>query len=128
MLPAVLVSVPVPTCFFHGGAHRFEVEPHLLQHAHRDPLPEFDQTEQDVLRADIVMMKTVGFLPGQRQHLLRAGVKLFIGSMRGMVRPVSSFRDVEIRRPETGNLRAQKLGAQLVAPGGLERAWAAYWM
>ena len=56
-----------------GGAHGLQVEPHLLEHADRDPLPELDQAEQDVLRADVVVVEAVGFLAGQRQHLLRAG-------------------------------------------------------
>ena len=92
MLPGRLGLRAGADLLFDGGAHRLEVEPHLLQHAHRDPLPELDQAEQDVLGADIVVVEAVGFLPGQRQHLLGAGREIvhWFHEMR-WVRTVSSF-------------------------------------
>ena len=81
---------------FHGGAHGLEVEAHLLQHAHGDALPQLDQPEQDVLGADIVVVEAVGFLAGQREHLLgarREVVHRFLGHVVKVgMRGISSVR------------------------------------
>jgi hypothetical protein len=57
---------------FHLGADGLEVEPHLLEHAHCHALPQLDQPEEEVLGADVVVVEAVGFLAGERQHLLGA--------------------------------------------------------
>ncbi len=57
---------------FDGAAHGLQVEPHLLEHADRHALPQLDETEQNMLRADIGVVEAVGFLAGQCEHLLGA--------------------------------------------------------
>jgi hypothetical protein len=56
--------------FLDGGAHGLKVEAHFLKNAHSDALAEFDEAEKDVLGADVVVVKTVGFLAREREHLL----------------------------------------------------------
>jgi len=50
----------------------FEVEPHLLEDVHGDALAELDEAEEQVLRADEIVVEPVRFLPREGQHLLRA--------------------------------------------------------
>src|ERR1700692_1434224 len=54
----------------------FQVEAHLLQHIHGDPLAKFDQPEQKMLCPHVVMVETVGLFAGERQHLLGAWSKI----------------------------------------------------
>ena len=54
---------------FHADG--FEVEAQFLEHIDGDALAQFDQAEQKMLGADKVMVKAVGFLARQREHLLR---------------------------------------------------------
>lgn len=54
-------------------ADGLEVEAHLLEDIHRDPLAQLDQAEQEMLGADIVMVEAVGLLAGKGQNLLSAG-------------------------------------------------------
>ena len=73
MLPTgVLDSWPMPTCFSTSAADGLEVEAHLLEDAHGHALPQLDQTEQEMLGADVVVVEAVRFLAGERQHLLGA--------------------------------------------------------
>ena len=44
----------------------------LLEHIHGDALPQLDQAEQQMFRAEKVVVEPVGFLARQREHLLRA--------------------------------------------------------
>ena len=53
-----------------GRADRLKVQPHLLQDAHGDALPELDKPQEDVLGADVVVVKTIGFLAREREDLL----------------------------------------------------------
>src|SRR5260221_3226438 len=62
--------------FFDFHAHGFEIQTELLQDVHGDALAEFDQAEQQVFGADKIVVEPVGFLPGQRQHLLGAWRKI----------------------------------------------------
>ena len=50
---------------FDLHAHGLHIETHLLQHVHGNSLAEFDQTEQQVLRAHVIMVEAVCFLTGQ---------------------------------------------------------------
>ena len=50
--------------------HGFEVEPHLLQDVDRNALPELDQTQQQMLGPDVIMVEAVSFFAGKRQNLL----------------------------------------------------------
>ena len=59
---------------FHADG--FEVETHLLENVDGDALPELDQAEQQMLGADVIVVEAVGFLAGQRQHLLGARRKI----------------------------------------------------
>ena len=54
---------------FHTNG--FEVEPELLEDVDGHALAELNQAEQEMFGADEIMVKTVGFLPRQREHLLR---------------------------------------------------------
>ena len=58
--------------FLDFHADGFEVDAHALQHVHGDALPQLDQAEQQMLRAEKIVIETVGFLACQREHLLRA--------------------------------------------------------
>ena len=49
-----------------------EIQPHFLQDIDCNTLAEFDQTQEEVLGAHIVVVEPIGFLPGKCQHLLRA--------------------------------------------------------
>ena len=64
---------------FHGDADGVEVNAHALQHIDGDALPQLDQAEQQMLRAEEVVVETVGFLACQREHLLRARRKIAHG-------------------------------------------------
>ena len=52
------------------AAHGLEIEAHFLKDAHRDALAELDQAEQEVLGADVVVMKTVSLLSSEGEDLL----------------------------------------------------------
>jgi len=70
---------------FDRRTHGFEVESHFLQHADGHALAEFDQPEQNMLRAHVIVMEAIRFLAGQREHLLSAGRKIihrFLGHGR----------------------------------------------
>ena len=60
-------------------ADGFEVEAHFLEHVDGDALAQLDQAEQKVFGADEVVIKPIGFLPRQREHLLRAGREIVHG-------------------------------------------------
>ena len=73
--------------FLHGIANGLEIEPHFLENAHSDALAQLDQPEQNVLGADVVVVEAVGFLAGEREHLLgsrREVIHRFLGH-RGRV-------------------------------------------
>src|SRR5881394_2899952 len=60
--------------YFHPD--RLEIEPHLLQDVHGHPLAQLDQTEKQMLGADVVMVETIGFLASKRQNLLGSRCKI----------------------------------------------------
>ncbi len=55
---------------------RLEIHTHLLQHVDRNALPKFDQPEQEMLGADIVVIEAVCFLACERQNLLGSRSKI----------------------------------------------------
>src|SRR6266700_1356236 len=69
---------------FRTGAHLFldlhphglEIESHFLENVDRDALAELDQSEQEMLGADVVVIEAVGFFAGKLQDLLGAGRKI----------------------------------------------------
>ena len=61
-----------------GAAHRLEVEAHAAEDVDRDALAELDEAEQDVLRADVVMIEPAGFRPGQFHDLAGAGSEIIV--------------------------------------------------
>ena len=62
-------------------ADRLQIEPHLLEDVDSDALAKLDQTKQKMLGPDVIMVKPVGFLAGERQDLLGAGGKIIHRSM-----------------------------------------------
>ena len=68
--------------FLDFHPNRLEIETHLLQDIHCHTLPQFDQAEQQMLGANIIVVEPVSFFPGQRQDLLRARCKIIHCSMR----------------------------------------------
>ena len=77
---------------FHADG--FEVEAHLLEDIHRHALAQFDQAEQKMLGAEKVVVKPVGFLSRQREHLLGARRKIthgFIAHTRSIVLRIGGF-------------------------------------
>ncbi len=55
-----------------GDADGFKVNSHALQNIDGDALSQLDQAEQQMLRAEEIMVEAVGFLAREREHLLRA--------------------------------------------------------
>ncbi len=62
--------------FFDFHPHGLEIEPHFLQNVHRHALAELDQSEQQMLGADVIVIETVGFLASELEDLLGAGRKI----------------------------------------------------
>ena len=58
--------------FLDFHPHRLEIEPHLLQDVYRHALAKFDQPEQQMLGADVIVVEAVGFFASKRQNLLGA--------------------------------------------------------
>ena len=58
--------------FFYLHANGFEVETHFLEDIYGHALAEFDETEEEVLGTDIVMIKAIGLLSGECENLLGA--------------------------------------------------------
>ena len=61
-----------------GAADGLEVEAHASEDVDRDTLAELDEPEQDVLRADVVMVEPAGFRPGQFHDLAGAGSEIVV--------------------------------------------------
>ena len=61
-----------------GAADGLEVEAHAAEDVDRDTLAELDEPEQDVLRADVVMVEPAGFRPGQFHDLAGAGSEIVV--------------------------------------------------
>ena len=61
-----------------GAAHGLEVEAHAAEDVDRDALAELDEPEQDVLRADVVVVEPAGFGPGQFHDLAGAGSEIAV--------------------------------------------------
>src|SRR5437868_15465535 len=64
-----LLVRPSSHLFFHFHSHGFQIKSEPLKDVHGDPLAQVDQAEQQVLCADEVMVKTIGFSSSQCQHL-----------------------------------------------------------
>ena len=62
----------------NGTTHRLEIEAHATEDVNRDALSELDEPEQDVLRADVVMIKPASFRPGQFHDLTGAGSEIVV--------------------------------------------------
>src|ERR1043166_7550336 len=62
--------------FLDFHADGFEVEAELLKHIDGDALAELDETEEQMLSADEIMVETVGFLAREGEHLLRTRGKI----------------------------------------------------
>ena len=62
----------------NGATDRLEVEAHAAEDVDGDALSELDEPEQDVLRADVVMIKPAGFRPGQFHDLAGAGSEIIV--------------------------------------------------
>ena len=62
----------------NGTTHRLEIEAHATEDVNRDALSELDEPEQDVLRADIVVIKPASFRPGQFHDLAGAGSEIVV--------------------------------------------------
>src|SRR5262245_53128831 len=52
-----------------------EIDAHFLEYIDGDALPEIDQTEQNMLSADKVMIESLCLLPSESQSLLRMSVE-----------------------------------------------------
>src|SRR6266704_3738751 len=58
--------------FFDFHADGLEIEAELLEDVDSDALAELDEAEEQMFGADEIVVKTVGFLPREGKHLLRA--------------------------------------------------------
>ena len=61
-----------------GATDRLEVEAHATENVDGNALSELDKPEQDVLRADVVMIKPASFRPGQFHDLAGAGSEIVV--------------------------------------------------
>ena len=108
-----MVSGPGANLLLHFHSHGLEVETHLLQNVHRHALPQLDQSEQQMLGADVIMVEAVGFLAGKRQDLLGAWGEIIHCSMAGrraiarLPRHLTNIRFGEEFQTLANNLRAQ---------------------
>src|SRR2546429_10028728 len=80
-IPDDLVSRSGPALFLHLHADGLKIETHLLQDIHRHALAEFDESQKQMLSADVVVVKPVGFLASKRQNLLSPGCEIIHCSM-----------------------------------------------
>jgi len=92
-----------------------------LQDVDRDALAEFDQAEQQMLGADEIVVESVGFLPRQREDLLRSGRKIVHRFIAHTTKMLLSVRFVQLwRRSFCGDwmrpIQVQQAFAQHVGP------------
>src|SRR5262249_34947785 len=67
--------------FFHFHPHSLKIESHLLQDVHGHALTKLYQSEKQMLGADVVVVKSVGFLASKRQNLLSSRCEIIHYSM-----------------------------------------------
>src|SRR5437588_4132829 len=58
--------------FLHFHSYGLEIESHFLEDIDRDTLAELDQSEQQMLGADIIVVEAVGLFASELQDLLSA--------------------------------------------------------
>ncbi len=58
--------------FFHFAAHSFKVVIEVAQHIDSDPLAQFEESEEDVLPCQIVVIEALSFFFSQLDDLLGA--------------------------------------------------------
>ncbi len=58
---------------FDSGTHGVQVKAKPLQHANGNALAQVDQPQQQVLGADIIVVKAIGLFARQGKHLLSPG-------------------------------------------------------
>ena len=61
---------------FHLHADGFEIETEFVEDIDGDALAEFDQAEQDVFGADVVVVETIRLFAGEGEDLLGAWGKV----------------------------------------------------
>ena len=71
-IPRHLVLLSGANLFLDLLADGLQIEAHLLEDIHGNSLAKLDQTEQQMFRADIIMVKAVCLLAGECQNLLSA--------------------------------------------------------
>ena len=54
----------------HFHSHGLQIETHFLQNVHRHALPQLDQSQKQMLGADVIVVEAVGLLASERQDLL----------------------------------------------------------
>ena len=64
---------PGADLFFHFHPDGLQIEAHLLQNIDGDALTELDQSEQEMLGADVIVIETIGFFAREGEDLLGAG-------------------------------------------------------
>src|SRR6266446_4621097 len=72
---------PRANLFFHFHANGLKIEAHLLQNVHRHALPKLDKAQEQMLGANVIVVKPVGFLASKRQNLLSPGCEVIHCSM-----------------------------------------------
>src|SRR5262245_20556060 len=91
--------------FLDLHADGLEVQAELLKHVDGDALAELDQAEQEVLGADEIVIKTVGLLACQCEHLLRARGEI-IGCFIAHKSQCNHFSGLSNPAPEGGSALA----------------------
>ena len=65
-------TVPAADDELHRGPHLGELDVHVLEHARGDALALAHETQQEMLRADVVVVEPLRLVLGERQDLARA--------------------------------------------------------
>ena len=69
---------------FDGGPHLRELDVHVLEHARGDALALADEAQEQMLRADVVVVEPLGFVLRERQDLASAVRELVESIHRGL--------------------------------------------
>jgi hypothetical protein len=78
--------------FLDFHADGLQVQSHFLEHIDRDPLPEFDEAEEQMLGSHVVVVEAIGFFSCQGEDLLGARCKIVHMLLWTEVVKFSTFR------------------------------------
>ncbi len=103
--------------FLDFHAHGLEIESHFLENVDRNALAELDQSEQEMLGADVIVIEAVRFFASECEDLLGAGSEIIHCSVGVDVEPLpASFASLLISGfGKYFQTRPNNLGTKMVA-------------